>query len=304
MRRKVTAVLAAVALVFALGGVAAAGDFTLVPSTIPGCGANPTPCTSPVSDVFGFTFLGTTFSHTAATGAGGEIQAGDTFSDVGALVATSLKSGPSTAIAGLVTGLRNNWDLGAIFTLPGVIDTTSGGATPALTFHFTSGTIDIYAKPVDVVGDLMNQNNPLSITAGTKVATLSLIAGDGTLDFSSAGSIDGRINIKAQFTDILDGFWQYLGVDVNLGTELFFALTDSNNNVIGQQPEGNTASNFTTFFGLNPPATTTSTVNDTWLSNDGSAEFAVVTTPNPSALLMLGSTLLALGSAAAIRRRS
>lgn len=295
MRRKASAVLAAVALVFALGGVATAGDFTLVPSTITGCGA----CTSPVPNVFGFTFLGTTFSHTVATGGGGEIQVGDSFSDVGALVATQLKSGPSSILFG--TGLNTNWQLGAIFSLPGVIDSTSGGATPALTFHFTSGTIDIYGAP----GVTMNNNDPATIAAGTKVGTLTLISGDGNLDFSSAGSIDGRINIKAEFTDILPGFWQFLGVDVDLGTQLFLALTDSNNNVLpGGEPEAGAATKFTNFFSLVPPATITSGVNDTWLSNDGSAEFAVVATPNPSALLMVGSTLLALGSAAAFRRRS
>jgi hypothetical protein len=249
--------------------------------------------------VFGFTFLGTTFSHTVATGGGGEIQVGDSFSDVGALVATQLKSGPSSILFG--TGLNTNWQLGAIFSLPGVIDSTSGGATPALTFHFTSGTIDIYGAP----GVTMNNNDPATIAAGTKVGTLTLISGDGNLDFSSAGSIDGRINIKAEFTDILPGFWQFLGVDVDLGTQLFLALTDSNNNVLpGGEPEVGAATKFTNFFSLVPPATITSGVNDTWLSNDGSAEFAVVATPNPSALLMVGSTLLALGSAAAFRRRS
>lgn len=295
MRRKASAVLAAVALVLALGGVATAGDFTLVPSTIPGCGA----CTSPIPNVFGFTWVGTTFSSTNV-GGDGVLSVGDSFTDQGALIATQLTSAPSTILFG--TGLNNNWQLGAIFSLPGTITDvdTSGvhsAAAPLLSFSFTPGsTIDLYANP----GTTMSNNDPATIAGATKVATLSVVSGAGNLDFFTN---DGNIDLVAEFTDLpVPGFWQFLGVDIDLGTQLFFAFTDSNNNVLASVP-GGTATNFNTFFGLGG-IPNTSDLDQTWLSNDGSAEFAVQAVPNPSALLMVGSTLLALGSAAAYRRRS
>lgn len=293
MRRKASAVLVAVALVLTLGGAATAGDFTLVPSTIPGCGA----CTSPISNVFGFTWVGTTFSSTNV-GGDGVLSVGDTFTDQGALIATQLTSAPSTILFG--TGINTNWQLGAIFSLPGTITDvdTSGihsAAAPLLSFSFTPGsTIDLYANP----GTTMTNNNPSTIGAATKVATLSVISGAGNLDFVTA---DGNIDLVAEFTDLpVPGFWQFLGVDIDLGTQLFFAFTDSNNNILSSVSTA-TRDNFNTFFGLGG-IPNTSDLDQTWLSNDGSAEFQVVVS-NPSALMMVGSTLLALGSAAAYRRR-
>lgn len=293
MRRKASAVLVAVALVLTLGGAATAGDFTLVPSTIPGCGA----CTSPISNVFGFTWVGTTFSSTNV-GGDGVLSVGDSFTDQGALIATQLTSAPSTILFG--TGINTNWQLGAIFSLPGTITDvdTSGihsAASPLLSFSFTPGsTIDLYANP----GLTMSNNNPSTIAGATKVATLSVVSGAGNLDFLTQ---DGNINLVAEFTDLpVAGFWEFLGVDIDLGTQLFFAFTDSNNNILASVSTA-TRDNFNTFFSLGG-IPNTSDLDQTWLSNDGSAEFQVVV-PNPSALMMVGSTLLALGSAAAYRRR-
>lgn len=300
MRRMASALLA-VALVLALGGAATAGDFTLVPSTIPGCGG----CTSPVPNVFGFTWVGTTFSDTTATGPGGSIQVGDSFTDHGALIATGLTSAPSTPILPGFTGVNVNWQLGAIFSLPGTItgvDTTNGGhsaADPLLNFVFTPGaTISLYANP----GLTMNNNDPATVAAGTLVATLTVLSGGGNLDFLTN---DGNIDVETQFTSLpVPGFFEFLGIPVDLNTQLFFAFTDSNNNVLASAPPvaATTASNFGTFFGLGA-IPSTSSLDQTWLSNDGSAEFATTLVPNPSALTLVGTVLLGLGSLAAYRRR-
>lgn len=300
MRRKASAVLAAVALVLTLGGAATAGDFTLVPSTIPGCGA----CTSPVANVFGFTWVGTTFSRTEL-GADGVLSVGDSFTDHGALLSTGLTSAPSTPILPGLTGVNVNWQLGAIFSLPGTItgvDTTNGGhsaALPLLNFVFTPGsTISLYANP----GLTLNNNAPATIGGTTLVATLTVLSGGGNLDFLT---LDGNIDVETQFTSLpVPGFFEFLGVPVDLNTHLFFAFTDSNNNVLASAPPvaTTTATNFSNFFGLGV-VPSTSSLDQTWLSNDGSAEFAITAVPNPSALMMVGTALLGLGSLAAYRRR-
>lgn len=296
--KRTAAILVALALVLGLGGAATAGTFTLVPSVIPGCGA----CTSPVGNVFGFTFVGTTFSRTDV-GGDGVLSVGDSFTDIGALTATGLTSAPSTPILPGVSGLNVNWQLGAIFSLPGTItqvvdDGIHSPTDPLLSFSFTPGAkIQIYAEPINLVTP-HDPNNPATI-ASIQVAELTVISGLGNLDFLSN---DGNINVLAQFTSVLPGFWQNLGIDINLGTQVFFALTDSNNNVLDSVP-ASTATNFTNFFGLVPAAPTTTTLEQTWLSNDGSVEFAVNAVSNPSAIMLLGTSLLGLGSMAAYRRR-
>jgi hypothetical protein len=300
--KRTAAILVALALVLGLGGAATAGTFSLVPSVVPGCPAAVPACTSPVNNVFGFTFVGTTFSRTEL-GGDGVLSVGDSFTDIGALSATSLTSAASTPIIPALTGLNVNWQLGAIFSLPGTItqvvdDGIHSPTQPLLSFSFTAGSkIQIYAEPINLVTP-HDPNNPTTI-ASNLVAELTVVSGLGNLDFLSN---DGNINVLAQFTSILPGFWQNLGIDIDLGTQVFFALTDSNNNVLASVP-ASTATNFTTFFGLAPAAPTTSTLEQTWLSNDGSVEFAVNAVSNPSAIMLLGTSLLGLGSMAAYRRR-
>ena len=303
------------AVVLTSGELAAGGDFTLVPAKVAGCEASsghvpkpfeacadPRPgvpkfigaCISPISNVHGVTFVGTTFTQIDA-GASSTVNVGDTFTSYGAWQATSLTKGPSSTIDPGDSGLNfpracRGWRLGAVFSLPGVItdvktDPPQSGTNPLLTFVFTPGaTITFYAEPNTGSADTThNPNVPSTIADGSVVGSLSVTSGGGNLDLVTR---DGNIAIAGQFTSILPGFWEFLGVPIQLGTQVFLALTDSNNHIQANAPpsggppttSANTASGFAGFFGLTS-VPTSSTLEQTWVSNDGSASFRVTPAP-------------------------
>jgi len=290
MKKFIGAVLVSASLAVGASGTATAGTFTLNPSVVPGCGA----CTSPVGDVFGMAFIGTSFVQYfgAANGlAPLGLNAGDTFNDFGALRGTELLSAPSTSIDPGDSGLNVNWRFGAIFN-------ALSGANTSVTldeveFGFTpfAGSIDLYAEPNT---GATNPNDPASIADGTLVGTLEIVFGDGDFDFDAG---DGRVNIVGQFTSVLAGFWENFGIPINLGTQFFFAITDSNNNLVNPPPPGAVA-NFDAFFPGITGVPSNSTPTQFFVSNDGSVQFQV---PEPGTLALLGAALLGLGT---FRRRN
>jgi hypothetical protein len=279
MKKMFRALLAGVVLL-TLSGVAAAGDFSMDPSTVGSSTGN-------ISNIFGFTFIGTSnIQYTSGTGVG----VGDTFIDNGALNATSLKSSSTDTIPVATSELGLNWELGAIFNGLTGSNTSVTGDEVEFAFDAGSGIIQIYASPT-----INNQSSdPASIADGVLVAELELVSGTGDFDFDSG---DGRVDIVAEFVSLpVPGFWDFLGVDIELGTLLFLAITDSNNDLV-TVPAG-TISNFDSFFGgsgANTPP------GNFFVSNDGSVELQV-SVPEPSTLLLLGSGLI--GLAALVRRQS
>ncbi|HWP60810.1 MAG TPA: PEP-CTERM sorting domain-containing protein [Candidatus Acidoferrales bacterium] len=271
-------------LLLTFNGLARAGDFTLDVSTV--CAGCPT-----VSDVFGFTFIGlSNIQYTSGSGLGPT----DPFIDHGVLVATAIKDTATTTLAAGATGLGVTWELGAVFDGLAGANTSVTGTVVQFDFTPGVGTISLYASPG--FGN-MTTSDPTSVTAGTLVGVLSLVSGSGNFDFDP-DETDGNINLVAEFISLpVPGFWQFLGIPIELGTQIFLALTDSNNDLTGASAAEIAA--FCAFFG--GTCGTNSPPGNFFVSNDGSVELQVSAVPEPSTLVLLGSGLI--GLAVVMRRR-
>jgi len=265
-----------------LTGVAVAGDFSMDPSTIGSTQGD-------ITNVFGLTFLGVSnIQYTSGTG----LNVGDQFLDNGDLVATGIKDTTSSLLPFSATHLDDKWELGAIFNgLKGFNSAIEPDGTIDFVFTPGQGSIDIYALNTSSAN--WQPVKPAVIAGATKVGSIALLGGSGSYNFTRN---DGSVDLAGMFTSLpVAGFWDYLGLPINLNQTVFLALTDSNNNGVLGAPA--TITNFGAFF--NPPSTpANSAPSNFFVSNDGSVTFALAPIPEPSTLILMGLGLIGVASAA------
>lgn len=247
------------------------------------------------------TYQGISYVETDPTVAGSPtaVNAGDTFHDVGRLGATGFQNDGSPLLS-FDTGLGSTYMLTAVFTdWTGTFGATLGNH---IDYAFNvGGTLDIYLG----TGGTIGYNSFATATDGVKIMTLTILDGEGTIDFNNPGGVDGNINILFGITDVKQGYW-FLDTDgdgtpdtdiydmLGLG-QLTVGLTDSNANIF--TPTTAVATDFIATTGLGHP----NSAGDIYVLNDGSMELAT-TIPEPGTLALLGLGLAGLGLS--VRRKA
>ncbi len=185
------------------------------------------------------------------------------------------------------TGLNTSYELTGVFEATGV-NTTLVGLNQSFTFQ--TGTLDLYLDAAQDYGDASTGSPFFGADNGIKIASLSLLFGNGNLDFSAPVGPDGRIDIvfgNASFGDgFLLGVWfDEYGNDLStFVTQL--GITDSNNQL--WQPSNNALLEWPeivptgTDLTHNPPVSF-------WTESNGSFVPAV---PEPATLALLGIGLI------------
>lgn len=246
-----------------------------------------------VNDIGTASATGTVSTITQDLGGDGILNNGDTFSEFGALAVLDADNTNLIFLDRTDNSLRTSYVefiglTGSIFNYnngPDGLDTTTANPgnladdTFNLTFDPGVGTIKFY---LDDDYDSTNAGNTLEI------ASLTLLAGEGTAPEFILGEAEGQFGIVAGFLDVLPGFWNLAD---GTSFEDFMAAFGI-------------PSIFATSFNLGATLETIGVVGDDFVfgvTNEGSWQISVV--PEPSTFLLLGGGLIGLGILG-YRRRS
>jgi hypothetical protein len=261
------------------------------------------------------TFLGLSYTDSEDVNNNGVIDDGDTFLDVGRLGATGFQEGGSPMPAWM-TGLGNDYEITATYLdwIGSYSDPVSDGNGNVNTpFEFTSGTMNMF------IGNPPNNFPGSFATAGDgiNILSMSIIEGEGTINFGNPGGVDGNVNILFEINSVAQGYW-FLDMDDDgtAETDIFdilaaadsdspmtVGLSDSNNNIQipGIDISDDTISDFINTTEVGGPAcedadgTPTYCLGDVYTTNDGSfvpgSEI-----PAPGTLALIGLGLLGFGS--------